>query len=404
MTRVLIIEDSRTQALHLKMLLERHGYRVDMTFDAPSGLESCRRNRPDLVLCDVVMPGMDGYAFTRTVKDDPSLQSIPIVLVTALENPRDVIRAVEAGADNYVTKPYHEERLMTRLARILAPDPSDSSYGLRAIQSEDLPAGTLVDVLVSCLEDAVERNRELTANKEELARTNAQREELMRIVAHELRAPLQSLSMRAALMREVPNNAKLAAELPTAIDRQVRAMVRIIDDLFDLTALDLGTLRLEQGMHRVDKLVTRVVNEFQMQHPDRRLTCQCVDNAHVELNIDPSRIQQVVANFVSNAVKYSENGTPIEVEVFREHDLLRVQVRDFGVGIPEDKRTQVFDRYFRVSPDTPAKGIGLGLYICRRIMELHEGDIGVDSRSGTGSTFWFRLPIPSGVRSTQNAR
>lgn len=401
MKRVLIIEDSRTQAVHLKMLLERHGYRVEMTFDAPSGLDACHTQRPDIVLCDVVMPGMDGYAFTRTLKRDPALASIPVVLVTALEDPKDVIRAVEAGADNYVTKPYDESRLVARLNRILSQDPADSSHALRIIQSTHLPPTTLVDVLVSCLEDAVERNRELSSSKEELARTNSQREELMRIVAHELRAPLQSLSMRAALMREVPNNPKLAAELPGAIDTQVRAMVRIIDDLFDLTALDLGTLHLEIAAHRIDALVTRVATEFQMQHPDRRITCQCVDTANLEFQLDASRIQQVVANFISNAVKYSEQGTPIEVEVFREHDLLRVQVRDYGLGIAEDKREKVFERYFRVSASTSAKGVGLGLYICRRIVEMHQGDVGVQSQPGQGSTFWFRLPLGGGARTSR---
>lgn len=393
MKRVLIIEDSRTQAVHLKMLLERHGYAVEMTLDAPSGLAVCRERAPDMVLCDVVMPGMDGYAFTRTLKQDPALAKIPVVLVTALEDPKDVIRAIEAGADNYVTKPYHESRLVARLERILHPERGPDAPASERLEQVSLAPSAIFDVLVSCLDEAVERNRELTQKKEELARTNAQREELMRIVAHELRAPLQSLSMRAALMREIPDDRKLTAELPNAIDTQVRAMVRIIDDLFDLTALDLGTLHLELASARVDQLVMRAVQEFQMQYPDRRITFECSENAQVELQVDPSRIQQVVSNFISNAVKYSGGGTPIEVRSRRSAEGLVVEVRDSGLGIPADKRDRVFDRYYRVSPSSSTKGVGLGLYICRRIVEMHLGDVGVQSEEGRGSTFWFRLPV-----------
>ena len=392
MKRVLIIEDSRTQAVHLQMLLQRHGYGVEVTLDAASGLAVCRERAPDIVLCDVVMPGMDGYAFTRELKQDPALAQIPVVLVTALEDPKDVIRAVEAGADNYVTKPYHESRLVARLDRLLHPERRDAMPSER-LEHTTLAPSAIFDVLVSCLEEAVERNRELTQKKEELARTNAQREELMRIVAHELRAPLQALSMRAALMREIPDDRKLVAELPNAIDTQVRAMVRIIDDLFDLTALDLGTLHLELSLARIDQLVMRAVHEFQMQYPDRRITFECSENAQVELQLDSSRIQQVVSNFIGNAVKYSEGGTPIEVRARRSEDGLVVEVRDFGLGIPVDQRERIFDRYYRVSPGSSAKGVGLGLYICRRIVEMHLGEVGVHSEEGRGSTFWFRLPV-----------
>src|SRR5690606_12208721 len=153
MKRVLIIEDSRTQAVHLQMLLQRHGYGVEVTLDAASGLAVCRERAPDIVLCDVVMPGMDGYAFTRELKQDPALAQIPIVLVTALEDPKDVIRAIEAGADNYVTKPYHESRLVARLDRLLHPERRDAMPSER-LEHTTLAPSAIFDVLVSCLEEA----------------------------------------------------------------------------------------------------------------------------------------------------------------------------------------------------------------------------------------------------------
>jgi len=390
MKRVVVVEDSPTQATHLRVLLERRGYSVVTALDGDSGLDACRRSPPDAVLCDVVMPGMDGYAFTRAFKADLSLRAIPVVLVTSLDDPRDVIRGVEAGADNYVTKPYVEARLVARLERILARR-TETVPDARVPSS--LGSSRLVDLFVSCLEDAVERNRELQLKKEELDRTNAQREELMRIVAHELRVPLQSLSLRAALMREAPQNAEVVASLPAAIDAQVGAMVRIIDDLSDLTALDLGTLHLEVAPVRVDTVVEQAVDDMQLKHPERAITLREASPLHVRA--DASRIQQVVANLLSNAVKYSGPSAPVAVVVCRRNGHARVEVRDVGPGIPADKQGRIFERYFRISPDSQAKGVGLGLYICRRIVEMHHGEIGVDSHDGEGSNFWFTIPVSS---------
>lgn len=398
MTSCIIIEDSPTQAAHLRLMLQHHGLQTHVAHDGRHGLELCRELRPDIVICDVLMPNMNGYEVTRALKCDPATASIPVILATSLTDPADVLQAVEAGADNYVTKPVDEDRLLARVRRALEQpsslSPSDKvCFGDKEFRLSP-GAGPLAHVFLSSLEDAVERTKEAERQKAELTRTNNLREELMRVVAHELRGPLQSLSMRAAVLREFPTRREMIAELPEAIEQQVRSMVRIIDDLSDMTALDLGTMVLDPQPFDLTESVTSVVEEFRLQHAQREVDLETVPGLTVRA--DPARIRQVISNLLSNAAKYSREGTPIRVRTRRGADHGRVEVEDRGIGIDAEKQSQVFDRYFRVgAAKEQATGVGLGLYICRRILEMHRGSIGLHSEVGHGSTFWFDLPLAS---------
>jgi signal transduction histidine kinase len=392
-TRVLVIEDSKTQAARVRATLVQAGYDVRVAENGELGLTACRAWKPELVLCDVLMPGLDGYEVTRAIKADPELRGVAVVIMTSLDAVDDLVNAMRAGADNYVTKPFDEERLLRRLQNTVDPRTrSVNEQELLSSMAKALEARPLsMAMFISSLEDAVERTRALLAKQEELTRTNVQREELMRVVAHELRGPLQSLAMRAAIAREAPEHARRLDELPVEIDKQVRSMVRIIDDLSDLTALDLGTLELVLADIPVDVPVRAAVSDAALQQPNRAVHIDLAPSLNVRA--DATRIQQVVANFLTNAIKYSADATPLAVAARRTPHGLRVEVTDRGVGIAPELCDRVFERYFRVE-DTrrDAKGVGLGLYICRRIIELHGGRIGVESRLGEGSTFWFELP------------
>ncbi len=379
MTRLVVIEDSATQAAAVRASLLAAGFEVEVAHGGKPGLEACRASPPDLVLTDIVMPDLDGYAVTRALREDPRTAHVPVIVMTTLEDPSHVLEAVRSGADNYITKPLSMDVVLPRIQRALAGPGEADSQLLR-------PA--LAAVLVSCLEDAAARHEALARKQEELERTNAQREQSMRIVAHELRGPLQALSMRAAAASAMGSAGPLLKSLPVAIEGTVGSMVRIIEDLTDLTDLDLGRLVLDRRPMSVDDLARRLVDEVRGLHPQRTFELEAAGCALADA--DPTRLEQVLRNFLTNAVKYT-TGT-IRVDVRDEQGMVKLTVADEGPGLSPEACDRVFERYARISGGAEKpRGAGLGLYICRSILELHDGAVGVDSEPGQGSSFWFRV-------------
>jgi signal transduction histidine kinase len=400
--RVLVVEDSKTQARRLADLLSREGLEVEIAHDGTTGLARALASKPALIVSDVLMPGLDGFELCRRLRKAPETRDCRVMLLTSLGDPMDVLRALSAGADNFATKPYRDDDLLARVRRILGPARESS----RAVAPSAIPAivaagerfeieastQQILEVLYSALEDARVRAAELETSRAELQKANAMRDEMMGIVAHELRTPLTTISLRAQLARR---GAKLlpepVAELVALIERSTARMLRIIEDLLEVSKLDAGTLDVERRVVDLGELVEEVAARARAANPDFRIEVRATRPLRIEA--DPVRIDQVLTNLLSNAVKYSGDARVVEVEAFPSERQARVRVRDHGIGIEPAQRERVFDRFFRTGEGRRAAGgFGLGLYICRKLVELHGGTIGVDSEVARGSTFWFALP------------
>jgi signal transduction histidine kinase len=404
-----VIEDSRTQAYRLRSLLEREGYEVRLALSGEEGLRACSLPGPppDVVVSDVLMPGIDGYEVCRRLKADPATRDLPIMLLTSLADPLDVVRALEAGADNFVTKPYSDDRLLARLRRLHEARQGAAGEAAVEIQGERFsitaPRAQVLALLVSCLEDAAERNAELELNRKKLALANEQREALMGIVAHELKTPISALLLSAQMAARSQGREGALSRLPELVERQVDKLLRIIEDLQDITQIELGTLRIERKPADLAEVVREVVERLRPSaasrvidvHGPERLPCQ----------LDTARIEQVVSNLVTNALKYSSPASRVELRIEALGAEVRVSVTDQGIGIAPEAVPHVFDRYFRSKGgQQKAQGLGLGLFICKQLIELHGGEIGLTSVLGQGSTFWFSIPCdalaPSGETSS----
>ena len=405
---VLVVEDSRTQAEHLRQTLERAGVHATVALDGEWALQKARDPAIELVLSDIVMPKMNGYELTRRLRADPATRHLPVVLMTSLNEPEDVVRALAAGADNFVNKPYSERALLSRLERTLAAKRSGSSSLEVQVRGEalvvDQETPTVLAVLLSALEDSATRNAELEASRRQLAEVTRERENLLSIVAHELRSPLNVLAMRAALdgrERSAQGTSRPPSEpLPQVVTKQVGRMVALLDDLLDTARLETGNLKLDPQPSDLVALAGEAVNAARLvgSH-DIALE---VRNAPPEVRVDPQRMGQVLTNFLTNAMKYSPVGSAVTVTVDTtvEHArtpvmaYARVAVNDHGIGVSVADREHVFDRYFRSESGRKAgEGLGLGLAICRQLIEQHAGRIGVISEEGKGSTFWFEVPV-----------
>lgn len=397
----LVAEDSRTQAFQLKSLLESHGFEVVVAVDGDEALESARRRTPDVVISDIVMPKRDGYSLCRALKDDAALRDVPVMLVTSLAEPLDVVRALAAGADNFVTKPFDEEQLVRRVKRTVDRKTSPDSRVIVAGQSFDITASReqVLDVLVSALEDMNVRNAELEANRSQLAQATSRRDEVLHVVSHELRGPLGVLVMAADVFgMDVKSDAATGAppakqrSFADRVVRQAQRMLTIVDDLLDVSRIDAGELRVAPGSADLAQVVREAIDRITPSLQKHTISLNAPPSLTAEIDVD--RIEQVIANFLTNAIKYSPAGGDIAVLVERQADKARVAVTDRGIGVPANAVSRLFERYFRApGSEKAAKGIGLGLYVTKRLVEAHGGTVAVQSEVGKGSTFSFTIPL-----------
>lgn len=384
---IVIIEDSRTQRMKLEADLSSAGFSVVAAADGHKGIEACAAlpEPPSAVITDVLMPGIDGYEVCRRLKADERLLSVPVVVLTELADPTDVLRAVEAGADNYCTKPYRLEQLLERVRRAREVTAAPAGPGGAAPS-----AARLHEILVSSLHDAAARHHEVEQSRAELQRVNDQREEVMRVVAHEVRSPLTALLVDAAVAERTPEK---VPELPKRVRRSVERIVRVVGDLEDLSALDIGRLSVVPVAVDLHALVRSTLERVQASLPEHRVDVVRREPA-LPVLADADRVEQVLTNLLTNAAKYSPGRDRIEVTLGRVDGFAHIAVRDFGIGIARHDRERVFERYFRADrAKESAEGIGIGLYIAARLVEAHGGRLDVESQPGLGTTFSFTLPL-----------
>jgi signal transduction histidine kinase len=217
------------------------------------------------------------------------------------------------------------------------------------------------------------------------------RDEVLAIVSHDLRSPLQTINLATDTLRDGERD-RLAQTSIRAIERATTRMQELIDQLLDLAALDRGPLAIAPAPCRLDELVDGVVTPAEIRAAAAGISLRVSTPGSIEVVLDRARILQVLGNLIDNAIKHTPAGGMIELSITVGEKTLRFEVRDSGPGIPAAQLEQVFVRYWRGS--TIGRGsLGLGLHICKEIVVAHGGEIGVDSEVGRGSTFWFAIPV-----------
>jgi signal transduction histidine kinase len=254
---------------------------------------------------------------------------------------------------------------------------------------------------------------EARASELALGEIKAQMDTFLGIASHELKTPLTSLKLSLQVAdRRLCNLTRGETGAPTMVgpglrpaveqlsrmSLQVERLQRLVDDLVDISRIQAGKLELRPSPANLVTIVRNVVEEQQQVAPERVIGLQCPDDLSVSIYADAGRIEQVVTNYLTNALKYSPADQPVDVGVEVEPEQVRVWVRDHGPGLPLEEQEHIWERFHRgkdIQVQTGAGvGLGLGLYISRMIIARHQGQIGVESTPGQGSTFWFTLPVP----------
>jgi signal transduction histidine kinase len=375
---VWIVEDSALEAEVAKRVLERI-YDVVVFDEASTMLEMLASTpiAPSAIVLDWQMPGLPGLEACKFVRTTRNQNALPILMLTGLSERADLVEAISAGANDYLTKPYDGLELLARVAAVV-----------RTKQLHDRLLAT----------EASEREARTEAQA-----ANRAKDQFLAMASHELRTPLNAILGWAQLMRSgqlSPSDFSRAIE---TIERNAKSQVQLIEDILDGSRIMAGKQRLEIAPFNFSGVVRAAVDSVKPALEARNITLKLdlEDDAAAPVDGDAQRIQQVVGNLLSNAVKFTQKDGHIEVHTERVNGSIRLTVRDDGMGIAPEFLPQVFER-FRQAEGAPSRrhgGLGLGLSLVRHFVEAHDGTVTVASEGlGRGATFVVTLPVASLMR------
>ncbi|MEI7725475.1 MAG: ATP-binding protein [Bacteroidota bacterium] len=404
---IMAVEDSMVQAKKLKNFLDCNDLKNEFFTNANDAYAAAISNAPALVISDIVMPGMDGYEFCSILKAHPTLKEVPVILLTSLRDPLDIIKGLQAGADNFITKPYEEKYLLSRIHYLL------TNRELRGDNSSDMvieimfrgdkyqinsEKKQILDLLLSVYEAAIERNdqlistqAELQAANENLQAANRDLDAFSSTVSHDLRSPLNIVAGYTQLLQD-DYSENLDDEAKAYLERILKSafsMSKLIDDLLQFSR----SQRTEINAETVD--LSAMANEISSDINEREVARHTVFNIQKGLftQADPNLMQVALNNLLGNAWKYSgkvEN----PVVTFGTKNSGRetiFYIRDNGAGFDMTKADKLFNPFQRLHTNKEFAGTGVGLATVRRIIERHGGRIWAESEPGQGATFYFTL-------------
>lgn len=481
--RIVLADDNADMRAYVQRLLQDH-FEVEAVSNGLAALEAVSQRRTDLVLTDVMMPEMDGFQLLQTLKANQETSRIPVLLLSARAGEEATIEGVQAGADDYVAKPFSARELRARvtthihLARsryeaeqrlhdlfMQAPAavvilrgptyqvelanpitlkiwgrtseevlhkplfealPELHGQGLEPLLEGVLRTGVpyygnelkieldrsgngmLEEVyfvfVYAPLRSATETTEGIMVFAYEVTeqvRARQQKDEFLGIASHELKTPVTSVKAYTQLLerRFRRTGDEQSAELLGKMETQLNKLTGLIEDLLEVTRIESGKMLLHPTSFDYSALIREIVEEIQRTANNHTIIQDL--SAPVQLTADRDRIRQVLTNLLTNAIKYSPRAESVVIKTVQQGDAVLTSVQDFGIGIPREKQTHLFERFYRVEGEQALTypGMGLGLYIAAEFVKRHQGSIWVESSEGKGATFTFSLPLLSSANS-----
>ena len=371
---ILIVDDEPNNLKVLHQLLSEKGYDVRAARDGKTALEAARATHPELILLDIKMPDMTGYEVCEEMQRDEALKDIPVIFISALNNVDDIVRAFDVGGVDYVTKPFQFAEVLARVSNHLTIVHQQQQLVVQAMQLEQM-------------------------NKRDQARfkkITEMREQFVQAATHDLKNPLAVIIGCADIMSRFDHvrGDQNLRDCVDSIQKSGDEMKSLVTGMLDLVRMQS---HYELNLVEVDfaDFVSELVAVARLQAYDRDIAIAYESlEGRLPVRVDTALMQRVVENIVSNAIKYSPDGSQIYVSTDREDDKITLTVRDEGLGITPDQMSKLFEPFFRGTKsdgERRIEGTGLGLSIVKEIVDRHGGAIQVSSTPSVGSTFVVRL-------------
>jgi two-component system sensor histidine kinase/response regulator len=371
---LLIVDDEERNIRLLKALLAPQNYNLREAMNGEEALQRIAEEPPDMVLLDVMMPKINGFEVCRRLKQDEKTKTIPVILVTALSEKQHRVQALEAGADDFISKPVDQTELTVRVKSLLR---------IKSYQDE-----------------ISDRLLEIAAKNARLLELEKVRDGLSHMIVHDLRNPLTAISTYLQLSSLDAEN--LSESQQKRVDRCLffcQELERMIQTLLDISKMEEGKMQLNREAIDLSEMVGEVLERFTPTGEERKIALSFSGNGDIpKIALDRSILKRVITNLVDNAIRYTPKGGAIAVSLDSApwEEVVCLSVKDSGSGLPAEYHQKIFDKFeqVRLKKDGDRAGSsGLGLTFCKMAVEAHGGKIWVESEGlGKGCTFFIQLP------------
>lgn len=365
--RILIVDDDRMNISILRGILKAEGYQLESAGSGEEALEKYPEYSPDLVLLDVMMPGINGFQVCRQLKEQYGDDCPPIIFITAKNQSNDVVEGFSAGGSDYLPKPFQPGEVVVRIRTHL--------------QSRILA-------------------EEQKALVEQLSNANQAKNRFLGMAAHDLRNPLAGIRGLSEFLLD-KSFGPLSTDQKDLVNNILTAsqsMLQLVNELLDLATIESGELKIDRKETDLIELIRKSIYFAKMNADKKGTTINFAPATETAmLSIDPEKIKQVVDNLLSNAIKYSPPKSVVNVEFIVSASSHSISVKDQGPGIPAGERDKLFKDFGRLSvqPTGGEKSTGLGLAICRKIVEAHGATVTAENLPEKGCEFNVTFPIQS---------
>ena len=369
--KVLVVDDEPANVELIVRRLSGNGYETLTAGNGHDAIAAATNEQPDLILMDVMMPGLDGWQATRLLRGDPKTAHIPVVFVTARDSPEDVAQGFDSGGIMYVNKPVEPVELFARVRQA---------------------------IFMKRLQD------DLRTKNEDLKRLESSRQELIGMLGHDIRNLANSVVafLQLARMGELTPDRPEFAQLLGLSEANIAEVLRMVNALLDVYKMEEGRLEAVAGVNKLGEIVRKSFAQLTPEAHSKGIKLLEEIPDDMLAFIDPGLMVRVLTNLVSNAIKHTPGGGTVRVEAAvnpASMDSILVRVIDAGPGVPEADAARVFDRFFQTEGGRSRGGTGLGLAFCKLAVELHGGTIAVANGGQPGAIVEFT--IPSATRAPQ---
>jgi len=364
---LLVVDDDAANRDVLSRRLRRQGHAVRTANSGSDALRLIREEAFDLVLLDIMMPDMDGYEVLGSIKADEGLRHIPVIMISALHEVQSVVRCIEAGADDYLAKPFNPILLKARIGASLEKK--------RGRDRETV------------LFEQLQRNYKRLQELERL------RDDMRNMIVHDLRSPLTAVIAGVEMLEKHGELNESQRELMAIATGGGRTLLGMINDLLDVEKMESGSTQLRYAEVSAAALIAGAVEQIASLAEDGRTTLVTEIVAGLPLfSADGNLLSRTLVNLIANAIRFTPAGTVTVAASQDERGNIRFAVRDTGIGIPSAGFERIFEKFGQLDSHNRV-GTGLGLAFCKLAVEAHGGRIEVESTPGAGSTFSFTIPL-----------
>ena len=363
--KILIVDDVMSNVLLLKVLLTNEKFQIATASNGRQALDQVIKEKPDLVLLDVMMPDMSGFEVSQQLKANPEMAEIPIIFLTALNSTADIVKGFQVGGNDFISKPFNKEELIIRVTHQIS---------------------------------LIAAKRIIVAQTEELRKTIIGRDKLYSVIAHDLRSPMGSIKMVLnMLILNLPSDTigPEMYELLTMANQTTEDVFSLLDNLLKWAKSQIGKLKVVYQDIDMVEVTEGVIEIFSMVAELKKISIRLKTPSKLEVYADIDMIKTVIRNLLSNAIKFSNEETEILVTVQEQEGMAVVSVKDSGCGIDEENQKKLLhtDTHFSTFGTNNEEGSGLGLLLCQDFVIKNGGRLWFTSVKGEGSIFSFSIPL-----------